>query len=447
MHTTPAALSAARGVVSTDVDWAFMRITFRGWPTAVVAVALAVPLIGATAAVDDLPPLQVSPDGGSFTAGGQPFLWLGDSAWGLLTDLDRAGVERYLDVRAAQGFTVVQTVVPAGPNVYGDTPDTVTPGADPTDPTAYDYWDHVDLAVTEAAERGVRVALAPAWSGLATADARGFGEFLGARYGSGVVWVLGSDESVASSSAAWRELAEGIALGSGVDRSELTMTYAPGPGQSSDEIFGGDDWLSFSLFRNGLCEDGAEPFAGAGRPFLDAQPSYEDAPDCAGPGRSDALDIRRSAYADVFSGAAGHTYGEAWPRLATRVDEGADGMRHLRALFESRPFLGRTTVPEAVTTGSEGVRALRTGDGGSLLVHSPGGEPFGLDTTVLPGQALRGWWFDPRTGRPIDAGTVERGRSVVLYPPTTGPDDAGLDWVLVVDDAARGFAPPGTPAR
>jgi hypothetical protein len=421
-----------------------MRITVRGVAAAALAVALAVPLTGA-AVVDDLPPLRVSPDGGSFTAGGEPFLWLGDSAWGLLTDLDRTGVGRYLDVRAGQGFTVVQTAVTAGPNVYGDAPGTVTPGSDPADPTAYDYWDHVDLVVTEAAERGVRVALAPAWSGLAMADARGFGEFLGARYGSGVVWVLGSDESAESSPAAWRALAGGIALGSGKANPELVMTFVPGPGQSSEELFGGDAWLSFSLFRSGLCEGGAESFAGAGRPFLDAQPSYEGAPDCAGPGRSDARDIRRSAYADVFAGAAGHTYGEAWPWSAERTDEGAAGMRHLRALFASRPFLGRTTAPEAVTTGTEGVRALRSGDGASLLVHSPDGEPFGLDTALLPGGALRGWWFDPRTGSPIDAGTVERGRSVAFHPPTTGPEDAGLDWVLVVDDAARGFAPPGTP--
>lgn len=420
-----------------------MRITVRGVPAAVLAVALAVPLTGA-AVVDDLPPLRVSRDGGAFTAGGEPFLWLGDSAWGLVTDLDRSGVERYLDVRADQGFTVMQTVVPAGPNVYGDVPGTVTPGADPADPIAYDYWDHVDFAVTEAAERGVRVALAPAWGGLAPADARGFGEFLGARYGSGVVWVLGS-ESAETSPMTWRRFADGIALGSGTANSELVMTYVPGPGQSSEELFGDDAWLSFSLFRSGSCEDGAESFVGDGRPFLDAQPSYENAPDCAGPGRSDALDIRRSAYADVFSGAAGHTYGEVWPWSAERNEEGADGMRHLRALFESRPFLGRTTAPEAVTTGTEGVRALRSGDGGSLLVHSPRGEPFGLDTTLLPGEALRGWWFDPRTGTPIDAGTVERGRSVAFYPPTTGPEDADLDWVLVVDDAARGFAPPGTP--
>ncbi|WP_300016937.1 DUF4038 domain-containing protein [Pseudonocardia sp.] len=423
-----------------------MRTTVRGVPAAVLALALAVPLTGAAAGTD-LPPLRVSPDGGSFTVGGQAFLWLGDSAWGLLTDLDRAGVQRYLDMRADQGFTVVQTVVPAAPNVYGDAPSGVTAGSDPADPAAYDYWDHVDFVVSEAARRGVRVALAPAWSGLVSEDARGFGEFLGARYGSDVVWMLGSDEAAESSPSAWRGLADGISLGSGAANSDLLMTYVPGSGQTSEELYGDAEWLSFSLFRSGLCEDGVESLArvAGGRPYLDAQPSYEDVPDCAGPGRSDALDIRRNAYADVFAGAAGHTYGEDWPWREAHADEGADGMRHLRALFESRPLLGRTATPEALTTGPEGVRALRTADGGSLLVHSPDGEPFGLDTTGLAGGALRGWWFDPRTGTPIDAGTVARGRSVAFYPPTTGPGDAGLDWVLVVDDTTRGLAPPGTP--
>ena len=76
----------------------------------VLMAALAGPLTGAAA--PELPPLGVADDGRSFTAGGAPFFWLGDTAWGLLDEPDRAQVERYLDIRAAQGFTVVQTAIP-----------------------------------------------------------------------------------------------------------------------------------------------------------------------------------------------------------------------------------------------------------------------------------------------------------------------------------------------
>lgn len=37
--------------------------------------------------------------------------------------------------------------------------------------------------------------------------------------------------------------------------------------------------------------------------------------------------------------------------------------------------------------------------GGSfLVVHTAVGRPFLVDTTILPGTALRAWWVDPRTG-------------------------------------------------
>ena len=61
--------------------------------------------------------------------------------------------------------------------------------------------------------------------------------------------------------------------------------------------------------------------------------------------------------------------------------------------------------------------------------------PLTVDTTALPGPALRAWWFDPLTGTAVDAGSVQQRRSVVLFPPQTGERDAGRDWVLMIDTA------------
>lgn len=383
---------------------------------AVLAAALAAPLTAAAAPDAGPPPLRVAPDGRSFTAGGAPFLWLGDTAWGLLATADPAEVRRYLDVRAAQGFTVVQTTVPDG----GD-------------------WSRVDAAVAESARRGLHVAVTPALP--AAADAPSLGRFLGARYGDRVVWVLG--DGTDDDAATWSALGEGIAAGA-VD--DPLMTFEPGPGRSSADIVGEAAWLSFALVRGDACEDAVARVGGMlARPFLDARPAQEDAPACAGPGSATtALDVRRSAYADVFAGAAGHTYGhhDAWApdaavRAAALVDEGAMQMAHLRALTDSRG--ARTPAPELLTGGTAGV--LRAAD--HLMAHVPAGEGIALDTTALPGATLRGWWFDPRTGVPTDAGTVPRSPAASFFPPVTGPDDAGLDWVLVVDDAAAGLAPPG----
>ena len=142
-----------------------------------------------------------------------------------------------------------------------------------------------------------------------------------------------------------------------------------------------------------------------------------------------AGELRRAVHADVFAGGDG---------LSHLPVELAGQLGPLQALRESRPF-GRP-APELLTAAPEGTRALR--GTGTLLVLAPAGEPFGLDTAVLPGPRLQGWWYDPRTGTPIDLGTVPRGAGVAFHPPATGPQDAGRDWVLVVDSLPLG--PPGS---
>lgn len=385
----------------------------------VLAAALAGPLTVAAGSPGP-PPLQVAPDGRSFTAGGAPFLWLADTAWGLLSAADPVEVEHYLDVRAAQGFTVVQTAVPRT---------ATAPDGD---------WARVDTVVAEAAVRGLHVAITPA------EPAPGLGEFLGERYGNRVVWVLG--DGTGDDADEWSAVADGIVAAAGP---EPLMSYAPAPGGSSTDAVGDAPWLSFALLRSGRCSTVDDLVARirdriVDRPALDAQPSYEDAPDCTGPGRVDAADVRRSAYSDVFAGAAGHTYGHhaSWSddpaaRAAALVDEGATQLVHLRALTDSRG--ARTPAPELVAGGSAEV--LSAPD--HLMAHAPEGAGFALNTTDLSGDALRAWWFDPRTGVPVDAGSAQRGVSTAFFPPVTGPADAGQDWVLVVDDVDAGLAPPG----
>jgi len=104
-------------------------------------------------------------------ADGSPFLWLGDTAWLLFSRLDRTDTRRYLDDRQAKGFTVIQAVVlhtaearaaNGAPALVNNDPGKprVTPGNGPSDPAAYDYWDHIDWVAGEAAARGLYLALA-----------------------------------------------------------------------------------------------------------------------------------------------------------------------------------------------------------------------------------------------------------------------------------------------
>ena len=78
--------------------------------------------------------------------GGTPFFYLGDTAWALFQRLDLAEAARYLEDRAAKGFTVIEEVVLSefdglrAPNRYGDLP---LHGRDPLRPNE-SYFRHVD---------------------------------------------------------------------------------------------------------------------------------------------------------------------------------------------------------------------------------------------------------------------------------------------------------------
>ncbi len=432
-----------------------------------------------------LPPLRVSDDGRWFVhADGTPFFWLADTAWSIFVNLDRAEVERYLDARAAQGFTVIQAVAVfpqaggPGPNRYGHDPladgmtPAVTEGSSPDDEAQYDYWDHVDFVVAAAAERGLRIGLLPVWADkqagelVTTGNAGAYGEFLGRRYGDQVIWIMGGDSGADGVEDVWRTLAKGVAVGANgrPDYASLLMTYHPRGDQTSAEWFHQDEWLSFNMLQGGHCRrwDNLLGLIEGNyaqtppKPFLDGESIYEDHPICWKPedGFSTEEDVRRNAYWSVFGGAAGHTYGHhaVWQFLTDDGDAslGARGtwtaaldfpagqqMRHLRALMESRPYLTRIPDQAVLASGGDDVRATRDEQGSYLMAYPTEGAGFAVDTTVLTGTELRAWWFDPRTGTATDAGAVTKAPSVEFVPPE------GTDHVLVVDDAARGFGPPG----
>jgi hypothetical protein len=83
---------------------------------------------------------------------------------------------------------------------------------------------------------------------------------------------------------------------------------------------------------------------------------------------------------------------------------------------------------------------MRATDGETVIVYLPGGT---LDPTVVMSQISGGtakcWWYDPRTGASTLVGrdpTTSGNRTFTL------PD--GNDGVLMLDDATKNLAAPGT---
>jgi len=192
---------------------------------------------------------------------------------------------------------------------------------------------------------------------------------------------------------------------------------------------------------------------------------YEDHPVNWKPEASgwfDEVDVRQGAYWSILAGGFGHTYGchNIWQMYAPgrrpmgharrswkdSLDlPGAFDMMHVRRLMESRPALLRVPDQSLIVsgqgTGGAHVRAARASDGSYAFVYIPTGRPVGVDLSRLSGAEAKAWWFDPRTGDAHLAGEFPTGRAQEFVPP--GGERRGNDWVLVLDDASRGFAPPG----
>ena len=425
---------------------------------------------------------------------GTPFFYLGDTAWELFHRLNRNEAERYLENRRQKGFTVIQAVVLAEldglgtPNANSHLPLIDKDPEKPYEP----YFQYVDTIVKLAESKGLYIAMLPTWGdkwnrkwGLGPEiftpeNAFTYGEFLGHRYkdNPNIIWVVGGDRPVESEiqTDIIRNMAKGLRSG---DKGKHLITFHPQGNQGSAQYFHDEEWLDFNMRQHGhatsytgrydvLIEDYKRVPV---KPVLDGEPVYEDHPISFRPlehGHSIAVDVRRPLYWNLFNGAFGHTYGhhsvwQMWEpgrRPVNRplmpwyeaIDQpGAGQMQYGRLLMLSRPFLTRipdstVIVPDTVETSVPGAGmyrfvATRDADGTYLMVYAPLGRSFTVNTSVIKGQKLAAWWYNPRNGNVTLIGKPEnKGKHTFISP---DPGEA-LDWVLVIDDASLNYPPPGT---
>jgi hypothetical protein len=462
-----------------------------------VWLALGLACVGAAtaapASAQSLPRLAVSENKRFLVqADGTPFFWLGDTAWELFHRLSREDAERYLRNRAERRFTVIQAVALAeldglhAPNAYGERP---LLDDDPTRPNEA-YFAHVDWIVRKANSLGLYVGLLPTWGDkwnkkwgvgpeiFTPENAEAYGRWLGTRYrDAGVIWIVGGDRPIESEAhrAIVAATARGLRAGDG---GAHLITFHPNGGHGSAEWFHDADWLDVNMRQNGHTPE----FTGRydqtrvdydrtpTTPVLDGEPIYEDHPvafNAKQLGHSIASDVRRPLYWNLFTGAFGHTYGHhsVWQMWTPDRDPvnaplmpwheaieqpGAAQMQHGRALMESRPFLTRvpddrvlveSDIPTAMPgTGRYHFTATRDTNGTYAMVYAPVGRPFRVRMSVITGPQVRAWWFNPRTGAATAIGTFPNTGERTFTPPDVGEM---IDWVLVLDDASRGYGAPG----
>ena len=432
------------------------------------------------------------------TAEGKPFFWLGDTTWELFHRLNREQAIQLFENRAARKFNVLQSVAIAeleghtDPNPYGHLPfinlDVTRPAV--KEGLENDYWDHVDFIVREANQKGIYIGFLPTWGRFwhdtnqgrkplfTVANAEVYGEWLGQRYKeAGLIWILGGDRSVDNDEQKEiiRAMARGLRKGDG---GAHLMTFHPPGGNGSSTWFHNEEWLDFNMRQNGHTSEFTGRYSNTRKdydrtpikPVIDGEPIYEDHPvsfKANELGHSIASDVRRPLYWDLFSGAFGHTYGhhsvwQMWSRGKAPINNplmpwneaiqqpGAAQMQFGRALIESRPFLTRipddsiiasnrvpTSIPGA---GRYRFVATRDESGSYAMVYAPVGRKFSVNMNKIAGAQVKAWWFNPRDGTAKEIGSFENKGVREFTPPDYGEM---LDWVLVLDDAARRFTVPG----
>ncbi len=412
---------------------------------------------------------------------GSPFFYLGDTAWELFHRLNKEDTDYYLEKRKQQGYTVIQAVVLAEldglntPNMQGNKP---LLNNDPTRPNEA-YFKDVDWTVKKAAEKGLYIALLPTWGDklfknnwgtgpeiFNEKNAAVYGEYIGKRYKDqwNIIWVVGGDRNPRNESdvAVWNAMAEGIVTGVG-GYDKALMTYHPQPHQNggSSTWFHREQWLDFNMHQTGHCYENDRHTKitwdynlTPTKPTLDGEPLYEEHPLCFNikeHGVSNADNVRKLAYWQVFAGAAGHTYGchGVWQMY----DEGREPinspqhtwkesleltggrqMGYVRKLMESRSMLERIPDQSMVIGDNKidgyYVAATRSDKGAWAFVYTPFGKVLNINTGNLNGPSLNVSWFNPRTGEQTDAVKMEKRTEMSFAPPSRGEN---MDWVLVLD--------------
>ena len=418
-------------------------------------------------------------------ADGTSFLWIGDTAWELFyrlrsSDPEGHDIEEYLLDRKNKGFTVIQAVLVEeidyktgrGCAENGSTPFV---NMDPRKRVEA-YWIWVDHVVERARESGLYMCMLPAWGNWVNdqaifniENAYDYGVFLGARYkdSPNIIWMLGGDRHVnENQKAIWNSLAAGIK--SEIGNNQL-MTFHPAGAKSSSMDFHDEPWLDFNNFQSGHQMDGNNSWNLAiadwekkpSKPTLNSEPGYEGIVErfwesCDNTRFTD-YDVRKDAYRSLLAGSFGYTYGHSsiWqilrpgdtPVACADPDVnwydaihsiGSSHMTHAGNLLKSRPadrWRDESLVIEGMGSGRDRMGASRGDD--FAFIYFPAPMTRTIQMNKISGSRVKCYWYNTGTGERTLIGTYKNSGTRTFSTPE------GLDWLLVIDDADAGYAPPG----
>jgi len=406
-------------------------------------------------------PVKVSMNGRSLVdQAGVPFLVNGDTAWTLVNHLSRAQVSQYFQDCQANGINAVMWEMiqphtypgqsPSAPNNAEGNPPFNTPN-DFSTPNAV-YWDYVDFIVDEAAIYGIVLFSFPSYVGqgdgwrnvMPSNDMTAYGAWIGNRYKDkpNIVWAGGGDNPVTGSlQTAHNAMMNAIKA---ADPNHIMTAHSNRTQSALDDY--DEPWLdlnsTYSHASTALSETETDwnRIGTAPTFFLegDYQPDIQD------------RHARGQAYQHIIGGGSGHFYGHhtiwvfnsGWEAALNTA--GRTSLLHLSNLFASRPYqdivpdYARTIVTAGGGTGADAVMAGLGNGGDTLLAYIPHVSfTITVDMSQLAGATSDVHWFDVRDGTASFDGNYANSGTLQFTPPSSG------DWLLVMDNAARGLGVPG----
>ena len=400
---------------------------------------------------------------------GTPFFWLGDTAWNGVIRGDDANWDRFLGLRQAQQFSVIQFVCCQwrgdAVDEHGEAGST---GESPIqiNPAFFQRLDHRVARINEMGMLGAPVAL---WALLETdigrklpeKDAIRLASYIVGRYDAyQVPWLLGGDGHYQNMGVdRWKHIGRAVFC---TGHNRLVTLHPCGLNWVGEE-FRDEDWYDFIGYQSGhvdadkdlvwtaqgpaaTCWD-REPRL----PVINLEPNYEAAKGYAHKTVFTDYHVRRAAYWSLLaSPTAGLTYGHdaiwnwnletgpseghgnwggrvVWPWNTGLETSGIISMTVMRGILDRLSWTTLVPATDVVSTQADDPKAFvaagRTEDG-TVVVYTPCGGEIAL--CGVPGPVRR---VDPRTGAVCMIGG-EANHSISC------PE--GLDWLLVCGPGWQG---------
>jgi hypothetical protein len=399
----------------------------------------------------------------------KPFFIAADTAWSLLTELSVADANKYIDLRKAQGFNTIQTVVVAYARTESGPHGSPFQGSDMTRPNE-SYFAAVDQILDHAKSQGMIMYVGTFWktdNGGAGIDGfpvpapwptdnelRSYATYLGGRYADqdNLIWFNGGDGNPDA------RVPEMKAFG-GYMKAAMPNTMISYHTWGKAWAMAGEWWLDFHSLQ---WNSNSPPYSyqdirelagwSPTKPVLDMEPAYDPNACCGSDVDTSELENRHNGWWAVLSGALGVAYGG--PRSAWNVGEtnnqldlnaiNRNGARHTgniqKIMSPLKWYLLEPDWNNNYITGGRGsygwtnyATAERSSDGSLIVAYTPEGAALTVNLSSLSGPATAKW-YDPTNANVVSSSNVNNAGSQTFNIP--GNNAGGNnDWVLVISTA------------